>query len=187
MNIHYTAISSKLWKETLSGGFCCNSPFPVLRTGFCSRDASALCDALHLRLDVSVTIMTAAVGLYFYQLPVSRWYGIALVGIAGFFAAMLIAAFGIIPRLIFRRESKFRDEYALTFAEDGIHFRTDHIDSQLQWDLYSWALIASHSFVLYYGASSFTVIPKRVFQSSGEQKVFEELLALKVQRIIRKG
>jgi len=60
-----------------------------------------------------------------------------------------------------------------------------HIDSQLQWGMYSRALVDSHSFVLYHGAGAFTVIPKRVFQSSEQQKAFEQLLAQKVPRIIK--
>jgi hypothetical protein len=142
---------------------------------------------LRLPLDVAVTIAMAVVGLYFWQSPESRWYGAALVGVAGVFAVMLIAAFGIVPRFIFRREAKFRDEYALTFSSDGIHFRTDYIDSQLQWGMYSWALTDSHSFVLYYGSGSFTVIPKRLFQSPEQQKAFEELLAQKIPKIIQKS
>jgi hypothetical protein len=82
---------------------------------------------------------------------------------------LLLTAFSIIPYVVFRREAKFRDEYALAFSSDGIHFRTAYIDSQLEWGIYSRALVDSHSFVLYYGARSFTVIPKRVFQISEQQ------------------
>ena len=140
---------------------------------------------LRLRIDIAVTVLMAVIGVYLWRSPESRWYGIALLGLSGTFALMLIAAFGIIPYVVFRRETKFRDEYALTFSPDGIHFRTAHIDSQLQWGLYSRALVDSHSFVLYYGARSFTVIPKRVFQSSEQQTAFEQLLAQKVPKIIK--
>lgn len=141
---------------------------------------------LRLRLDIAVTVLMAVIGVYLWRSPESRWYGMALVGISGTLALMLITAFGIIPYVVFRREAKFRDEYALTFSPDGIHFRTAHIDSQLQWGMYSRALVDSHSFVLYYGARSFTVIPKRVFQSSEQQRTFEQLLAQKVPKIIKK-
>ena len=138
---------------------------------------------LRLRLDIAVTVSMALIGVYLWRPPESHWYGMALVGISGIFALVLIMAFGIVPQLRFRRESKFRDEYALTFSSEGIHFHTDHIDSQLQWSMYSRALVDSHSFVLYYGAHSFTVIPKRVFQSSEQQVRFEQLLAQNVPKI----
>ena len=140
---------------------------------------------LRLRIDIAVTVLMAVIGVYLWRSPESPWYGMALLSLSGTFALMLVAAFGIIPYVVFRRETKFRDEYALTFSPDGIHFRTAHIDSQLQWGMYSRALVDSHSFVLHYGARSFTVIPKRVFQSFEQQTAFEQLLAQKVPKIIK--
>ncbi len=99
---------------------------------------------------------------------------------------MLIAAFTVIPPLVFRREPKFRDEYSLTFSPEGIHFRTAHIDSQLQWSMYSRALIDAHSYVLYYGSRHFTVIPKRFFESIEQQQAFEQLLTQHVSQIVRR-
>jgi hypothetical protein len=75
---------------------------------------------LRLRIDIAVTVLMAVIGVYFWRSPDSRWYGMALLGLSGTFALMLITAFGIIPHLVFRRETKFRDEYALTFSPDGI-------------------------------------------------------------------
>jgi hypothetical protein len=99
---------------------------------------------------------------------------------------LLVAAFTVIPRIAFRREPKFRDDYALTFWADGIHFRTAHIDSQLQWSMYSRALVDAHSYVLYYGVRQFTVIPKRVFQNAEDQQAFEQLLTHHVPQIVRR-
>jgi len=140
---------------------------------------------LRLWLDIPVTVLTATFGIYLWRSTEPRWYGMAALGISVIFAMMLVAAFCIIPPMIFRREAKFRDEYELTFSPDDIHFRTAHIDSRLQWSTYSHALVDSHSFVLYYGAA-FTVIPKRVFQNAQQQRTFEQLLFQKVPKIVRK-
>jgi len=142
---------------------------------------------LRLRLDIIITVVTAAVGIYFLRSPDSRWYGMTFVGVSTIFALILIAAFVIIPPLVFRREAKFRDEYSLTFSPEVIHFRTAHIDSQLQWSTYSQALVDAHSFVLYYGGGSFTVIPKRVFQNAEQQRLFEQLLSQKIPKIVKKN
>ena len=88
--------------------------------------------------------------------------------------------------MAFRSQAKFRDDYSLTFSQDGIHFRTAHIDSQLQWGLYSKALIDAHSYVLYYGSRQFTVIPKRVFQSDDQQQSFERLVTQHVSQVVRR-
>jgi hypothetical protein len=99
---------------------------------------------------------------------------------------MLIAAFMVIPHLLFRREPKFRDEYSLTFSPEGIHFLTVHIDSQVQWSFYTRALISGSCYILYYGSCQFTVIPKRAFQSAQQLQTFERLLTQQIPQIVRR-
>jgi len=140
---------------------------------------------LRPRLDIPVTVVVLAIGLYLLRSTDQYWLGLALIVVAAAFVILLVAAFTVIPRLAFRREPKFRDEYSLTFSAEGIHFRTEHIDSQLEWSLYSRAMIDAHSYVLYYGARQFTVIPKRVFQSAEQQEAFERLLTRQIPQIAR--
>jgi hypothetical protein len=145
--------------------------------------------ASHMRiwLDIVVVVVVGIAGAYLWRLPGSRWISIGFIAVSGIFALMLLAAFVIIPPLAFRREPKFRDEYSLTFSNEGIHFNTAHIDSHLQWCMYSSALVDAHSYVLYYGTRSFTVVPKRVFQGADQKSAFEELLVQHVPKIITKG
>src|SRR5207248_7024777 len=99
--------------------------------------------------------------------------GVALLCVSGIFAMLLLAAFAVIPRISFRSQPKFRDEYSLSFSPEGIHFHTAHIDSDLQWGMYTSALVDAHSFILYYGTQQFTVIPKRVFRDGSQRQTFE--------------
>src|SRR5712664_40035 len=138
---------------------------------------------LRLKFDIVLVLAMALFGAYSWRSLDSPRYGMALVGVSAVFALMLIAAFGVVPALVFRREAKFRDEYSLTFSPEGIHFRTVHINSQLQWSMYSRALVDAHSFVLYYGSRSFTVIPKRVFETTEQQAAFERLIEMKIPAI----
>lgn len=140
---------------------------------------------LRLRLDIVVVVALAGIGVYLWLSPATHWIGVVSVLIAGGFLLLLIAAFTIIPSLVFRREPKFRDEYSLTFSAEGIHFRTVHIDSQLKWSIYSRALVDPHSYILYYGSTQFTVIPKRVFQSPEQQQAFELLLKQHISQMVR--
>jgi hypothetical protein len=141
---------------------------------------------LRLRLDVAVALLVAIGGAYLWQSGNSRLMGMALFSVAVLFALVLLSAFTVIPVLAFRREPKFRDEYSLTFSPGGIQFRTSKINSDIQWALYSWALIDAQSFVLYYGKESFTIVPKRVFDSSSQRDAFEKLLAENIPRIVNK-
>jgi hypothetical protein len=112
--------------------------------------------------------------------------GLTCVVVAVVFGLLLVATFTVIPLVAFRREPKFRDGYSLTFSAEGIHFCTVHIDSQLQWNIYSRALVDTHSYILYYGTHQFTVIPKRVFQSAEQQQAFEQLLTQQISQIVRR-
>jgi hypothetical protein len=137
---------------------------------------------MRLWLDIPLVILLIAVGAYLWP----SLTGKAAIGLSGLFTLFIFAAFFIMPPLAFRREPKFRDDYTLTFSPQGIRFQTVHIDSHLGWDIYSRALIDSNSYVLYYGSRSFTVIPKRVFESAEQQGAFEGLLAQHVAKIIGK-
>jgi hypothetical protein len=141
---------------------------------------------LRLRLDILVTIVLLGAGAYLWRSPDLHWLGVACVALALVFAMILVAAFTVIPALAFRREPKFRDDYSLGFSPEGIHFRTAHVDSQLQWGMYSRALVDAHSYVLYYGSRQFTVIPKRVFQNAEQREAFEQLLTGHISSIVRR-
>jgi YcxB-like protein len=138
------------------------------------------------RLDIVMAVVLAAAGAYLWRSPDSHWFGVFCLGASAVFVLFLFAAFVIGPPLAFRLEPKYRDDYSLTFSPEGIHFRTVHIDSQLQWSLYSRALVDAYSYILYYGSRTFSVIPKRVFESSEQQRAFEELLAQHVPKIVTK-
>jgi hypothetical protein len=131
-------------------------------------------DHLRLWLDISAIVVVGIVGIWLWPSLGSKVF----LGVS--------AAFVVIPPLAFRRERKFRDEYSLTFSPDGIHFHTAHIDSNLAWNLYSRALVDAHSYVLYYGSRTFTVIPKRVFQNTEQEAAFDQLLTQHVPVIVRK-
>ena len=138
------------------------------------------------RLDVAMAVGLAVIGAYLWRSPSSHWFGVFFVCASAVFVLFLLAAFVIIPPLAFRVEPKYRDDYSLVFSIEGIHFRTVHIDSQLQWSLYSRALVDANSYILYHGSRTFTVIPKRVFQSVEQQTALDSLLAQHLSKIVTK-
>ena len=108
---------------------------------------------VRLRLEFVWAVGLAALGAYFWRSPNSHWFGVAFVLVSAVFSLILVAAFLVIPHLAFRHQPKFRDEYSLKFSPEGIHFKTGHIDSHLEWSIYSRALVDAHSYVLYWGSS----------------------------------
>jgi hypothetical protein len=138
------------------------------------------------RLDIVMATVVAAAGAYLWRSPNSHWLGVFLVVASGALVLLLFVAFVIGPPLAFRLEPKYRDHYSLIFSSEGIHFRTVHIDSQLQWNLYSRALVDPYSYLLYDGSRAFTVVPRRVFQSLEQQRAFDQLLSKHVPKIVTK-
>lgn len=163
-----------------------NLPFRYLQTDYVRALRAHYASHLRLPLDILVILVLLGAGVYLWRSPGLHWLAFAAVALAVAFALVLFAAFTVIPVLAFRREPKFRDEYSLAFSPEGIHFRTAHIDSQLQWNIYSRALIDAHSYVLYYGSRQFTLIPKRVFQSADQRQAFEQLLTDRISHIVRR-
>jgi hypothetical protein len=141
---------------------------------------------LRPRFDTAMAVGLAALGAYLWRSPSSHWSGVMAVAASAAFGLILVAAFLVIPPLAFRRQPRFHDEYSLTFSPEGIHFHTEHIDSHLEWSIYSRALVDAHSYLLYWGSRTFTTIPKRVFQNTEQQVTFEQLLTERVPKIVRK-
>lgn len=142
---------------------------------------------LRVKFDGVLAILLLGAGLYCVRVPDLRWFGIFGLLASTVLLLMLSAAFTVLPYLSFSWQPKYRDEYSLTFSSDGIHFRTVHVDSQLQWKLYSHALADAHSYLLYYGSKTFTIIPKRAFRDQEQQTKFDKLLSQNVPRIVRVG
>jgi hypothetical protein len=142
---------------------------------------------LRVRLDIFLALVLAAVRAYFWPSPSSHWFGVLAVAASAVFCVILVAAFLVIPPVAFHYQPKFRDEYSLTFSLEGIHFQTAHIDSHLEWSIYSQVLVDAHSYLLYWGSRTFTIIPKRVFQNTEQQGSFEQLLAGRIPKIVRKS
>lgn len=138
------------------------------------------------RHDIFITVALALVGAYLWRSPDSHWFGVFCLGASSALILLLLAAFVVGPQLAFRLEPKYREDYSLIFSAEGIQFRTVHVDSQLQWSLYSRALVDVYSYILYYGPRTFTIVPKRVIQSPEQQKAFEQMLAQHVPKIITK-
>ena len=91
------------------------------------------------------------------------------------------------PRRVFRKDSKFRDEFALTFSEEGIALKTHQIDSKLAWSLYKQVLENKSLYVLVFDAPGrmvMTVVPKRVFRDASEELEFRGLVHRKVDQSV---
>ncbi|HVI71060.1 MAG TPA: YcxB family protein, partial [Pyrinomonadaceae bacterium] len=113
---------------------------------------------------VIVSCLLFAIGLLLidawlgFFIPV--WADVILMFIAavGFFHGYVID----LPRGCFRGDPKFREEYNLTFSEEGIGFKTQSINSSIAWSLYTRVIENGSFYILVYGKNihSLSIIPK---------------------------
>ena len=115
--------------------------------------------------------------------PFPLWAAVAL----SVLIAVGIAYMGVVdaPRRFFRKDPKMRDEYTLTFSEEGVAVKTAQIDSKLAWSLYKEVLENKSLYVLMYNEPArltMTVVPKRVFRSASEEMEFRDLVHREVDQ-----
>jgi hypothetical protein len=84
------------------------------------------------------------------------------------------------PRQQYRRNPKFREQYNLRFAEEGILFHSKGAESKLDWNFYSDVCETEDSYFLIYGKDMFTLIPKRAFGDDHREAAFRNMLERKI-------
>ena len=108
-----------------------------------------------------------------FEFPV--WAALSL----GLLVATSFAYKGLIdaPRRYFRQDPKMRDEFALTFSDEGVAVKTPQSDSKLAWSLYKEVLENRSLYVLVYNEPArMTMVPKRVFRDANEELGFRRLV-----------
>ena len=135
-----------------------------------------------LLFSLGLLLINAWLGFF---IPV--WADVILMFIAGlgFFHGYVID----LPRGYFRGDPKFRDEYNLTFSEDGIQFKTQNINSSIAWNLYTRVIENDSFYIMVYGKNihSLSIIPKRVFRDSQQERAFRELLRRNIDSKFKVG
>lgn len=128
--------------------------------------------------------------LPFVLLPVSVLYmfladfnvlSIVICVCACVYLAVIGTLYYLIPKVTYKQNAKFREEYYLAFSEEGIKFQTNTINSDLQWDVYKALLENEEYFYLCQNKQVYSVIPKRAFQDEVQAQQFKELVLGKVK------
>ncbi|MEM6428902.1 MAG: YcxB family protein [Deinococcota bacterium] len=131
---------------------------------------------LAVRRDVVVAILTIIIGVYFWVSDgLTIWAGL-LCGVGLVFLLMLAFAVLVTPYLVERSTPKLREQYQLSFADEGIRFKTTSIDAHLAWSIYSVWWDGPDYFFFFHGKRDVTIIPFRVLSTSDDAATFRELV-----------
>lgn len=92
--------------------------------------------------------------------------------------ALLYNVLVALPRKYFRGDPKFRDRYHLSFSDEGIKLKTTHVDSKLDWSLYTKVIEGNDLYLLAYGKETrmMTAVPKRVFRDREQENQLRDLI-----------
>jgi hypothetical protein len=131
---------------------------------------------LQLRRDIIAGILSLLFGLYLTFIAQVSWLGWLVMIVGSILLAMIGYALCLLPMLVYRSQPKLKDEYSLHFSESGIDFKTDQIDSKLQWSLYNSWWSDADFYILYYGKRDLTVIPRGALDVFTDQRLQNLLL-----------
>jgi hypothetical protein len=138
--------------------------------------------AKRFRWKIDAPIAVGVIGLGAFALVAgSGIAGPIIMGIGALYLCILAFGWFWLPVRYYRTQPKLRDEYRLVFSEEGVAFKTDHIDSTLAWSIYQRTLADSETYLLYYGKDAFTLLPRSVFRpGSADESNFRDLVRRKV-------
>ena len=150
---------------------------PVSTTFTFTRDEYVLAMKRHYRStlkvgrDVIAGFLALAAGVYLLMSSSGGWTAWALTILGVALLLMVAYALFLLPGMIYRSQPKLKDEYSLTFADDGIGFKTSSIDSTLQWSLYQSWLSDDDFYIMYHGKRDLSVIPRRTLSDEDDERL----------------
>lgn len=125
---------------------------------------------------VNVFALASAVLFYFKKiLPLAF-----LVGSFLWFSLMICFWF-ILPGMVYRRASTFRDHFTMTFDADTFSVGNERGSRSWPWHAVKTFLETPHFFHLYFDSRSFFLVPKNSFADSDEIYEMRQLLKQKVR------
>ncbi|MDP4144329.1 MAG: YcxB family protein [Bacillota bacterium] len=138
--------------------------------------------SLNIKFDMVLSIILVSLGSIFWIMGSKSMLNKILVVLGCFLLLMMLFVLYVNPKRIFRQESKFQDEYKLSFNDQGILFETEHINSNILWSHYSQVKENKEFFYLIYGKYMFTIIPKRTFLNKEDETLFRKLVEEKLDK-----
>jgi hypothetical protein len=126
-------------------------------------------------VDVAICSILIIAGLILWAIYGYSFSWSTMIGTGALILFLIFLINFVVPIIRYRQEPKFKDEYFLTFTSEGIEFKTDNIDSSVAWSYYNKVIEGETMYLLIYGNSLFSLVPKRVFDN-GQEESFRQLL-----------
>lgn len=132
--------------------------------------------SMRARIDLILEIAVFIVCIILWGILGFSWFWVLLIG--GCIAAVIIRMLGyfVLPKIRYRNEPKYKDEYLLEFDNEGIRFKTKSLESKLEWSLYNKVIETENLYILVYGRYNFSIIPKQSLLTEIDKIEFKILI-----------
>ena len=95
---------------------------------------------------------------------------------------LMISVWFLLPEIIYRRTSTFKDHFEMSFEETGFSLGNERGSRNWSWKVLTAFLESPHFFYLYFDSRTFFLVPKSGFRSSDEVFELRQLLKEKVKK-----
>ena len=127
------------------------------------------------QLNVVIVCVYFIFSLIYFFLSNFDTFSVMCLVVATLAVIVCLVIYFYVPVRIFKQTKKFLEEYDLTFSDEGIIFKTNDINSELNWELYEKVLESREFYYMLYG-TTYTLLPKRVFKDSKSQELYRDLV-----------
>ena len=137
--------------------------------------------------DLTIEVLALIAGIILGSIFGFSWIWILLISGSLFGLIIRILVYYVLPRIRYRSDPKYKDEYLLEFDEDGIRFHTNSIESKLDCSLYNKIIETRNLYILIYGKYNFSLIPKRALLTDSDRIEFDLLLNKHIKKKVIKN
>jgi hypothetical protein len=128
---------------------------------------------------ILVNVFALASALLFYMKKVTP---VAFLTSSFLWFTLMISFWFILPGLVYKRNSTFKDHFTMDFEEDGFSLGNERGSRNWPWKALSNFLESPHFFHLYFDSRSFFLVPKSGLKTSEDIFSLRQMLKKKIEK-----
>lgn len=95
---------------------------------------------------------------------------------------MMILFWYLLPSMVYRRSSTFRDRFRLGLSDQGLGIENERGSQHWNWSEFTGFMESPHFFHLYFNSRSFFIFPKNAFRGDDEHAA-RKIIAAHINKI----
>lgn len=128
---------------------------------------------------ILINVFALASALLFYLKKVTP---VAFLTSSFLWFTLMISFWFILPGLVYKRNSTFKDHFTMVFEDDGFSLGNERGSRSWPWKALSNFLESPHFFHLYFDSRSFFLVPKSGLKTSEDIFNLRQILKNKIEK-----